>query len=154
MSQKTALSHRYSASGSRFREATIEAGWLCFKNGAVSIRIHLPLVTRLELSYQMRDWLLAVAFVGFFVGLASLGLRSLGWLDIPQLLRISAPALEYGALALAVIALVSYLLFPIRVLFLYDGNATPLLVVGNKKAIEEMEYAIWAFLEALHKKQP
>ncbi len=152
--QKITLPHRYSASGSRFREASIETGWLCFHNGAVSIRIHLPLITRLELSYQMRDWLLAVAFAGFFVGLASLGLRSLGWLDIPQLLRLNASAFEYGALALAVIAFVSYLLFPIRVLYLYDGNATPLLVVGNKKAIEDMEYSIWAFLEALHKKQP
>jgi hypothetical protein len=152
--QKITLPHRYSTSSSRFREASIESGWLCFKNGAVSIRIHLPLVTRLELSYQMRDWLLAVAFVGFFVGLASFGLRSLGWLNIPQLLRLNASALEYGALALAVIAFVSYLLFPIRVLFLYDGNAAPLLVMGSKKAIEDMENTLWAFLEALHKKQP
>ncbi|MDT7919542.1 MAG: hypothetical protein RQ868_03000 [Meiothermus sp.] len=152
--QKITLPHRYSTSSSRFREASIESGWLCFKNGAVSIRIHLPLVTRLELSYQMRDWLLAVAFVGFFVGLASFGLRSLGWLNIPQLLRLNASALEYGALALAVIAFVSYLLFPIRVLYLYDGNAVPLLVMGSKKAIEDMENTLWAFLEALHKKQP
>jgi hypothetical protein len=152
--QKITLPHRYSTSSSRFREASIESGWLCFKNGAVSIRIHLPLVTRLELSYQMRDWLLAVAFVGFFVGLASFGLRSLGWLNIPQLLRLNASALEYGALALAVIAFVSYLLFPIRVLYLYDGNAAPLLVMGSKKAIEDMENTLWAFLEALHKKQP
>lgn len=152
--QKITLPHRYSVSGSRFRTASIETGWLCFNNAAVSIRTHLPLVTRLELSYQMRDWLLAVAFVGFFVGLASLGLRWLGWLDIPQLLRISPPALEFGALALVVLALVSYLLFPIRVLYLYDGSATPLMVVGNKKAIKEMEYVIWALLEALHKKQP
>jgi hypothetical protein len=151
--QKITLPHRYSTSSSRFREASIESGWLCFKNGAVSIRIHLPLVTRLELSYQMRDWLLAVAFVGFFVGLASFGLRSLGWLNIPQLLRLNASALEYGALALAVIAFVSYLLFPIRVLFLYDGNAAPLLVMGSKKAIEDMENTLWAFLET-HKKQP
>jgi len=152
--QKITLPHRYSTSSSRFREASIESGWLCFKNGAVSIRIHLPLVTRLELSYQMRDWLLALAFVGFFVGLASFGLRSLGWLNIPQLLRLNASALEYGALALAVIAFVSYLLFPIRVLYLYDGNAAPLLVMGSKKAIEDMENTLWAFLEALHKKQP
>jgi len=152
--QKITLPHRYSTSSSRFREASIESGWLCFKNGAVSIRIHLPLVTRLELSYQMRDWLLAVAFVGFFVGLASFGLRSLGWLNIPQLLRLNASALEYGALALAVLAFVSYLLFPIRVLYLYDGNAAPLLVMGSKKAIEDMENTLWAFLEALHKKQP
>ncbi|WP_027878212.1 hypothetical protein [Meiothermus cerbereus] len=151
--QKITLPHRYSTSSSRFREASIESGWLCFKNGAVSIRIHLPLVTRLELSYQMRDWLLAVAFVGFFVGLASFGLRSLGWLNIPQLLRLNASALEYGALALAVIAFVSYLLFPIRVLYLYDGNAAPLLVMGSKKAIEDMENTLWVFLET-HKKQP
>jgi hypothetical protein len=152
--QKITLPHRYSASGSRFREASIETGWLCFHNGAVSIRIHLPLVTRLELSYQMRDWLLAVAFVGLFVGLASLGLRSLGWLNIPQLLKIAPALLEYGALALAAIAFVSYLLFPIRVLYLYDGNPTPLLVMGSKKAIEDMESTLWAFLEALYKKQP
>jgi hypothetical protein len=152
--QKITLPHRYSASGSRFRDASIETGWLCFKNGAVSIRIHLPLVTRLELSYQMRDWLMAVAFVGLFVGLTSLGLRWLGWLNIPQLLRINASLFEYGALALAVIAFVSYLLFPIRVLYLYDGNAAPLLVMGSKKAIEDMENTLWAFLEALHKKQP
>jgi hypothetical protein len=154
MSQKTALSHRYSASGSRFREATIEAGWLCFNNGAVSIRIRLPLLTRLELAYQMRDWLLGLALVGFFVGMASMGLRWLGWLDIPHLLRINPQAFEFGALALAVIACISYFLFPIRVLYLHDGGATPVVVVGNKKAIEEMEYVIWAFLEALHKKQP
>lgn len=152
--QKITLPHRYSASGSRFREATIETGWLCFKNGAVSVRIHLPLVTRLERAYQMRDWLLAVAFVGLFVGLASLGLRSLGWLNIPQLLRFNASVFEYGLLALAAIAFFSYLLFPIRVLYLYDGNASPLLVVGSKKAIEEMEQTLWGFLEALHKKQP
>lgn len=152
--QKITLPHRYSASGSRFREATIETGWLCFKNGAVSVRIHLPLVTRLERVYQMRDWLLAVAFVGLFVGLASLGLRSLGWLNIPQLLRFNASVFEYGLLALAAIAFFSYLLFPIRVLYLYDGNASPLLVVGSKKAIEEMEQTLWGFLEPLHKKQP
>lgn len=152
--QKITLPHRYSASGSRFREATIETGWLCFKNGAVSVRIHLPLVTRLERAYQMRDWLLAVAFVGLFVGLASLGLRSLGWLNIPQLLRFNASVFEYGLLALAAMAFFSYLLFPIRVLYLYDGNASPLLVVGSKKAIEEMEQTLWGFLEPLHKKQP
>jgi len=152
--QKITLANRYSTGGTRFRQATIETGWLCFQNGGVSVRIYLPLVTRLELTFQMRDWLLAVTVVGLFVGLASLGLRSLGWLDIPQLLRVSAPALEYGALALAVIALVSYILFPIRVLYLYDGNAAPLQVVGNRKAIEDMEHSIWAFLEALHKKQP
>ncbi|MGK0617437.1 hypothetical protein [Meiothermus cerbereus] len=151
--QKITLPHRYSASGSRFREASIETGWLCFKNGTVSIRIHLPLVTRLELSYQMRDWLMAVAFVGLFVGLSSLGLRWLGWLNIPQLLKINPALLEYGALALALVAFVSYLLFPIRVLYLYDGNAAPLLVLGSKKAIEDMENTLWAFLEA-HKKQP
>lgn len=151
--QKITLPHRYSASGSRFRDASIETGWLCFKNDAVSIRIHLPLVTRLELSYQMRDWLMAVAFVGLFVGLSSLGLRWLGWLNIPQLLKINPALLEYGALALALVAFVSYLLFPIRVLYLYDGNAAPLLVMGGKKAIEEMENTLWAFLEA-HKKQP
>jgi hypothetical protein len=152
--QKITLSHRYSASGSRFCEAFIETGWLCFKNGAVTVRIHLPLVTRLELSYQMRDWLLASTFVGLFVGLASLGLRWLGWLNIPQLLKINPALLEYGALALGVLALVFYLLFPIRVLYLYDGNAAPLLVMGSKKAIEDMESTIWAFLEALHQKQP
>ncbi len=152
--QKITLPHRYSTSGSRFREASIETGWLCFQNGAVSIRIHLPLVTRLELSYQMRDWLLAVTFVGLFVGLASLGLRSLGWLNIPQLLKMNPSLLEYGALALAAIAFLSYLLFPIRVLYLYDGNPAPLLVIGGKKAIEDMESTLWAFLEALHKKQP
>lgn len=152
--QKTTLPHRYSAGGSRFREASIEAGWLCFQNGAVTVRIYLPLVTRLELSYQMRDWLLAFTFVGFFVGLASLGLRWLGWLNIPQLLKISPQALEYGAIALALIAFVSYFLFPIRILFLYDGNASPLAVTGSKKAIEDMESTVWAFLEALHKKQP
>lgn len=152
--QKITLPHRYSASGSRFREATIETGWLCFRNGAVSVRINLPLLTRLELSYQMRDWLLAVAFVGLFVGLVSLGLRSLGWLNIPQLLKISPMLLEYGALALAALAFVSYWLFPIRVLYLYDGNATPLLVVGSKKAIGDLENTLWAFLEALHRKQP
>ncbi|WP_337869439.1 hypothetical protein [Meiothermus sp.] len=152
--QKITLPHRYSASGSRFREATIETGWLCFRNGAVSVRINLPLLTRLELSYQMRDWLLAVAFVGLFVGLASLGLRSLGWLNIPQLLKIAPALLEYGALALAAIAFLSYLLFPIRVLYLYDGNPVPLLVMGSKKAIEDMESTLWAFLEALHRKQP
>ncbi|MCX7783453.1 MAG: hypothetical protein N2318_07370 [Meiothermus sp.] len=150
--QKITLPHRYLASGSRFREASIETGWLCFQNGAVTVRIYLPLVTRLELSYQMRDWLLALAFVGFFVGLASLGLRWLGWLNLPQLLKVNPALLEYGAFALALIAFISYLLFPIRVLYLYDGNATPLLVVGSKKAIEDMEYALWAFLEALHKK--
>lgn len=152
--QKTTLPHRYSAGGSRFREASIEAGRLCFQNGAVTVRIYLPLVTRLELSYQMRDWLLAFAFVGFFVGLASLGLRWLGWLNIPQLLKISPQVLEYGAFALALIAFVSYFLFPIRILFLYDGNASPLEVTGSKKAIEDMESTVWAFLEALHKKQP
>lgn len=152
--QKTTLPHRYSAGGSRFREASIEAGWLCFQNGAVTVRIYLPLVTRLELSYQMRDWLLAFAFVGFFVGLASLGLRWLGWLNIPQLLKISPQVLEYGAFALALIAFVSYFLFPIRILFLYDGNASSLAVTGSKKAIEDMESTVWAFLEALHKKQP
>ncbi len=152
--QKITLPHRYSTSGARFRQATIETGWLCFGNGGVTVRIYLPLVTRLELTFQMRDWLLALTVVGLFVGLTSLGLRSLGWMDIPQLLRLNASAFEYGALALAVIAFLSYLLFPIRVLYLYDGNATPLQVVGNKKAIEDMEYSIWAFLEALHKKQP
>ncbi|GIW34858.1 hypothetical protein [Meiothermus sp.] len=152
--QKITLPHRYSAGGSRFREASIETGWLCFQSGTVTIRIYLPLVTRLELSYQMRDWLLAFAFVGFFVGLASLGLRWLGWLNIPQLLKISPQALEYGAFALALIAFVSYFLFPIRILLLHDGNASPLLVTGSKKAIEDMESTVWAFLEALHKKQP
>ncbi len=152
--QKITLPHRYLASGSRFLEASIETGWLCFQNGAVTVRVYLPLVTRLELSYQMRDWLMALAFVGFFVGLASLGLRWLGWLNLPQLLKINPALLEYGAFALALIAFISYLLFPIRVLYLYDGNAAPLLVTGGKKAIEDMEYAIWAFLEALHKKQP
>lgn len=152
--QKIILSYRYSISGLRFRDASIETGWLCFKNGAVSIRIHLPLVTRLELSYQMRDWLLAVAFVGLFVGLASLGLRSLGWLNIPQLLKINPALLEYGALTLALLAFVSYLLFPMRLLYLYDGNAAPLQVMGSQKAVEDMESTLWAFLEALHKKQP
>lgn len=152
--QKITLPHRYSASGSRFREATIETGWLCFKNSTVSVRIHLPLVTRLERTYQMREGLLAMAFVGLFVGLASLGLRSLGWLNIPQLLRFNPSVFEYGLLALAAIAFFSYLLFPIRVLYLYDGSASPLLVVGSKKAIEEMEQTLWGFLEALHKKQP
>lgn len=152
--QKITLPHRYLVSSSRFREASIETGWLCFSNGAVTVRIHLPLVTRLELSYQMRDWLLAFTFLGLFVGLASLGLRWLGWLNLPQLLKVNPAALEYGAFALALIALISYLLFPIRVLYLYDGNAAPLLVVGSKKAIEDMESTIWAFLEALHKKQP
>ncbi len=151
--QKITLPHRYSASGSRFREATIETGWLCFKNSAVSIRINLPSLTRLERSYQMRDWLLAVAFVGLFVGLASLGLRSLGWLNIPQLLKTNPALLEYGTLALAVVALLGYLLFPIRVLCLYDGNSAPLLVMGSKKAVEDMETTLWAFLEARHKQQ-
>ncbi|MCS7068003.1 MAG: hypothetical protein N2Z75_05230 [Meiothermus sp.] len=150
--QKITLSHRYLVSGSRFREASIETGWLCFQNGAVTVRLHLPLVTRLELSYQMRDWLMALAFVGFFVGLASLGLRWLGWLNLPQLLKVNPALLEYGAFALALIAFASYLLFPIRVLYLHDGNAAPLLVVGSKKAIEDLEYALWAFLEALHRK--
>lgn len=148
--QKITLPHRFSASGSRFREACIETGWLCFKNGSVSVRIHLPRVTRLERSYQMRDWLLAVAFVGLFVGLVSLGLRSLGWLNIPQLLRISPMLLEYGALALSAMAFVSYWLFPIRVLYLYDGNATPLFIVGSKKAIEDLENTLWGFLETRH----
>lgn len=152
--QKITLPHRYLVGGSRFREASIETGWLCFNNGAVTVRIRLPLVTRLELSYQMRDWLLAFAFVGFFVGLVSWGLRWLGWLNIPQLLKINPAVLEYGAFALALLAFVAYLVFPIRVLYLYDGNAAPLLVVGRKKAIEDMENAVWAFLEALHKKQP
>ncbi|GIW28646.1 MAG: hypothetical protein KatS3mg070_2009 [Meiothermus sp.] len=151
--QKITLPHRYSASGSRFREATIETGWLCFKNSAVSIRINLPSLTRLERSYQMRDWLLAVAFVGLFVGLASLGLRSLGWLNIPQLLKTNPALLEYGTLALAVVALLGYLLFPIRVLYLYDGNSAPLLVMGSKKAVEDMETTLWAFLEVRHKQQ-
>jgi len=152
--QKITLPYRYSASSSRFRGASIETGWLCFRNGVVTIRLYLPLVTRLERSYQMRDWLLAVTFVGLFVGLSSLGLRSLGWLDIPRFLNINPVLLEYGTLALAAIAFLSYLLFPIRVLYLYDGNPAPLLVTGSKKAIEEMENTLWAFLEALHKKQP
>ncbi len=151
--QKITLPHRYSASGSRFREATIESGWLCFKNGTVSVRVNLPLVTRLERSYQMRDWLLAVAFVGLFVGLVSLGLRSLGWLNIPQLLRISPALLEYGALALAAVAFVSYWLFPIRVLYLYDGNAAPVSVVGSKKAIADLENTLWGLLETRHQQQ-
>jgi len=151
--KKITLPHRYSASGARFREASIEAGWLCFKNAAVSIRICLPWVTRLERSYQMRDWLMAVAFVGLFVGLTSLGLRWLGWLNLPQLLRTNPALLEYGALALALVALALYFLFPIRVLYLYHGSATPLLVAGSKKAIEEMESTLWPLLETLHKMQ-
>jgi len=145
--------HHYSTSGSHFRQASLDKGWLSFNNGAICIRCHLPMVARLELSYQQRDWLLAVALVSFFVGLASLGLRWLGWLDISPLVRVSASALEFGAQALAIIALGGYLLFPMRVLYLYGGSATPLMVTGSKKAIEEMEYSIWAFLQTRHQKQ-
>ncbi len=151
---KITLSHRYTVLGKRFREACIEAGWLCFRSGAVSVRLHLLQLTRLERTYQMRDGLLAVAFVGFFVGLASLLLRSLGWLNLPQLLRLSPVALEYGALVLAIAALAGYLFFPIRVLYLYDGSATPLLVIGSRKALEAMEEKLWSTLQTLRGPQP
>ncbi|WP_027881512.1 hypothetical protein [Meiothermus rufus] len=151
---KITLPHRYTVLGKRFREAFIEAGWLCFRSGTVSVRLHLLKLARLERTYQMRDGLLAVAFVGFFVGLVSLLLRSLGWLNLPQLLRLSPAALEYGALALALVALAVYLFFPIRVLYLYDGSASPLAVVGSQKGLEAMEENLWNSLQTLRGPQP
>ncbi|MCS7058410.1 MAG: hypothetical protein NZ849_11205 [Meiothermus sp.] len=151
--QKLTLSHRYTASNHRFREAVLDSGWLSFQGKSVSIRLYLPLLTRYEQGYQMRDWLLGLSVVSFFVGLASLLLRTLGWLNLPALLRLDPSLLEYGALGLGALALLAYLLFPIRVLYLYDGNASPLLVAGSRKGIEELAQAIWQYLEAL-RKQP
>lgn len=151
--QKLTLSHRYTAGNHRFREAILELGWLSFQSKSASIRLYLPFLSRYEQGYQMRDWLLGLSVVGFFVGLASLLLRTLGWLNLPALLRLNPSLLEYGTLALGVLALLAYLLFPIRVLYLYDGNASPLLVAGSKKGIEELAQAIWRHLEAL-RKQP
>lgn len=148
---KITLTHRYTAANARFKAAAIEAGWLSFQNRAVTIRLYLPRLTRLEQSFLMREWLLALGLIGLFVGFASLLLRSLGWLDLPALLRLSSGLLEYGALLFGGLTLLAYFLFPIRVLYLYDGHSSPLLVAGSRRAIEELGQTLWRHLEALRK---